>query len=52
MMKGVIPGLEPEVVIANQFYTDDKSLFGIDELPEEEIKARAQQVAQKVVETL
>jgi len=52
MMKGVISDLEPEVVIANQFYADDKNLFGIDELPEEEIKARAQQAAEKVVEKL
>jgi len=52
MMKGVIPGLRPEVIIATKFYDLDKNLFGIEEMAEDEIKIRAQEVAKKVVEKL
>jgi uncharacterized metal-binding protein len=52
MMKGVIPGLSPEVIIADRLYEFDRSLFGIDEMPEEEIKARGVEVAAKIAETL
>ena len=52
MMKGVIPGLAPEVIIADRLYEFDRSLFGIDEMPESEIKAHAEEVAVKVAEQL
>ncbi len=52
MMKGVIPRLEPQVIIADGLYDFDTSLFSIDEMSEKEIKAHAQEVAQKVYESL
>lgn len=48
MMRGVLPDLEPEVVIADQLYEFDRSLFGIDEMPRAEIEAHARTVAEKV----
>jgi uncharacterized metal-binding protein len=52
MMKGVIPELKPEVIIADNLYDFDASLFGIDEMPEAQIKVHAQEVARKVLERL
>jgi len=52
MMKGVISDLEPEVIVADKLYDFDKSLFGTDEMSEDEIKAHAQEVAEKIVEKL
>jgi len=52
MMKGAVPGLEPEIIIADTLYDFDRSLFGIDELPESEIRSHAERVAQKVAERL
>jgi uncharacterized metal-binding protein len=50
MMKGVIPELEPEIIIADNLYEFDRSLFGIDEMPEAQIKVHAEEVARKVLE--
>ena len=52
MMKGVIPELKPEVIIADNLYEFDRSLFGIDEMPEAQIKVHAKEVARKVLERL
>jgi uncharacterized metal-binding protein len=52
MMQGVIDGLEPEIVIADQLYDFDRSLFGVEEMPPEEIQAHARTVAQKIAATL
>ena len=52
MMKGVIPELKPEVIIADALYDFDRSLFGIDEMPEAQIKIHAEEVARKVFERL
>jgi uncharacterized metal-binding protein len=52
MMNGVIEGLEPEVIIADRFYDFDRNLFGIEEMPPEEIRAHARTVAQKIADTL
>jgi uncharacterized metal-binding protein len=52
MMKGVIPDLKPEVIIADGLYEFDRSLFGIDEMPESEIQDHAERVAKAVVERL
>ncbi len=49
MMQGVIPGLKPEVIIADQLYQFDRGLFGINEMPEAEIRSHADEVAQKVI---
>ena len=52
MMKGVIPGLAPEVIVADRLYEFDRNLFGIDEMPEDQIKAHGAEVAAKIAETL
>ncbi len=52
MMKGVINGLQPEVIIADRFYKFDRSMFGIEEMPPDQIQAHARTVAQKVAEML
>jgi len=52
MMKGVIPGFTPKVILADMLYKFDNSLFGINEMPEAEIKAHAETVAGKVMEQL
>ena len=45
MMRGVVPELAAEVVIADRLYEFDRRLFGIDEMPEEEINQHAGEVA-------
>ncbi len=52
MMKGVIGELKPEVIVADQLYDFDRSLFGIEEMPEEQIKIHSQEVARKIVARL
>ena len=52
MMKGVIPDLEAEIIIADDLYEFDRNLFGINEMPEEQIKKHSLEVAEKVVEML
>lgn len=52
MIQGVISKLNPEIIIADQLYDFDKSLFGIDEMPEDEIRANAKKVAERIVEML
>jgi uncharacterized metal-binding protein len=52
MMQGVIDGLEPEIVSVHQLYDFDKSLYGIEEMPPEQIQAHARTVAQKIADSL
>lgn len=52
MMKGVVPGLNPEVVVADRLYDFDRKLFGIDEMPDAQINAHARQVANAVAAQL
>lgn len=52
MMQAVIPGLKPEVIIADQIYQFNRNLFGINEMPELEIKAHSQEVARKILAQL
>ena len=52
MMKGVIPELKPEVIIADTLYDFDRSLFGIDQMPEAQIQVHAEEVARQVLERL
>jgi uncharacterized metal-binding protein len=52
MMNGVIEGLDPELVIADRLYDFDRKLFGIEEMPPEEIQAHARTVAEKIAATL
>ena len=52
IMKGVISDLNPEIIIADELYDFDTNLFGINEMPEEEIKQHALEVAKKVADNL
>lgn len=52
MMQGVIPGLKPEIVAVDRLYDFDRSRFGIDELPPEEIRAHACSVARQLAAIL
>ncbi len=52
VMKSVISELEPEVIVADKLYDFDRSLFGIDEMSEDEIKIHSQEVAKRIVERL
>ncbi len=52
MMKGVIPELEPEVIVADGLYEFDRNLFGIDEMPEAELSAHAREVAKTIATRL
>lgn len=48
MMQGVIPDLDPEIIIADTLY-DEGLPFGIDEVSEETFDEYARQVAEKIV---
>ncbi|MFQ5580926.1 MAG: putative zinc-binding protein [Nitrospiria bacterium] len=50
LTKGAFPELKPDVVITDKLFEFDRNLFGVDEMPEAEIQAHAQVVANKVVE--
>ena len=52
MMQGVLNDFKPELIIADSLYELDGDLFGVDELPEEQIKAHAEQVALKITEMI
>ncbi len=52
MMNGAVEGLNPEVVIADRLYDFDRKLFGIEEMPSEQIEAHARAVARKIADTL
>ncbi len=52
MMKGVIPGLMPEVIIADTLYEFDRSLFGINEMPDGEITSHGEEVAARIAERI
>lgn len=45
MMKGVVQGLQPEVVIADRLYNFDQKLFAIEEMSERELNEHAREVA-------
>ncbi len=52
MMKGVVPDIEPQVAIADKLCAFETRLFGIDEMPEEQIRQHAREVAAKIALTL
>src|SRR6266496_6438909 len=52
MMKGVVPGITPQVAIADKLCKFDIRLFGINEMPEEQIRQHAREVATKIALTL
>lgn len=52
MMQGVIPGLTPEVVVADHLYDFDRTLFSIEEMSPEETRSHAHTVATTIAATL
>ncbi|MDD5477670.1 MAG: putative zinc-binding protein [Candidatus Omnitrophica bacterium] len=52
MMAGVVKKFNPEVIIADELYDFNRNLFSIDEMPEDQIKIQAKEVAKKVAEKL
>ncbi len=52
MMNGAVDGLNPEVINADRLYDFDRKLFGIEEMPSEQMEAHARAVARKIAETL
>lgn len=52
MMSGAVEGLAPEVINADRLYDFDRNLFGIEEMPSDQIDAHARAVAQKIADTL
>ena len=52
MMKGIISGLHPEVIIVDRLYDFDRTLFGINQVTEQQIKEFAQVVASKIVQKI
>ncbi len=52
MMSGVIESLTPEIVRTDRLCDFNQKLFGIDEMPPEEIQVLARTVAEKIAATL
>jgi uncharacterized metal-binding protein len=52
MMKGAVPNLKPEVVIADTLYDFDRRLFSIEEMSESELNAHSRKVATAVAARL
>src|SRR5512134_1816623 len=52
MMSGAVEGLAPEVITADRLYDFDRKLFGIEEMPSDQMDAHARAVAQKIADTL
>ncbi len=50
LTKGAFPNLDPLVVFTNGLYECDQDLFGVDEMPDAQISANAEQAAARVVE--
>ncbi len=48
MMKGVVPQLTPTVIVADRHYEFDRRLFGIDDMPPDEIRRHARDVAAQI----
>ncbi len=49
LLKGAMPEVKPVVAITNQLFDEDSVPFGVEEVPEEEIKGYARTVAEKVL---
>lgn len=52
MMQGVLNDLKPQLIVADGLYELGEDLFGVDELPEEQIQAHAEHVALKITEMI
>jgi uncharacterized metal-binding protein len=51
LLKGAFPEIQPTVVFTDQLVDLDDDLFGVDEMPEADIKDHARTVANKVLAT-
>ncbi|HSH71232.1 MAG TPA: putative zinc-binding protein [Deferrisomatales bacterium] len=49
LAKAAFPEKELDTVVANSFYVGDEALFGVNELADEEINAKARQVAKQIL---
>ncbi len=49
LLKGALPETKPTVVVTDQLFELDRPVFGVEEMPEMEIKLHARAVAEKVV---
>lgn len=52
MMKAVVPEFKPEVIIADGLCNFNRNLFGVNEMPEYELKAHSLEVAQEVMKKI
>ena len=50
--RSVIDGLTPEVIVVDRLYEFDRKMFGIEEMPPEQIRDHAHSVARQIAETL
>lgn len=48
MMKGVIPNLNPEIIILDKYYTFNKNLFAINDVSDEELNRFSQEAAANI----
>lgn len=49
LLRGALPGVEQTVIFTDGLFEFDRNLFGVDEMPEDEIKRHARTVAEKVI---
>lgn len=49
LLKGALPEVRPAVVFTDRLFDSDEVAFGVEEVPEEEIKVYARTVAEKVL---
>ncbi len=49
LLKGAMPGVKPVVVFSDRLFKSDAVAFGVEEVPEAEIKGYAREVAEKVL---
>ena len=52
MMNAAIPGLKPKVIVADELCEFNRNIFGINEMPEKNIDAHSQNVANKIAKML
>lgn len=52
MMKGVIPDLDADIIVTDRLCDFDSNLFGVEEMPEDQINKSAEEAANKIVEKL
>ena len=51
LLKGALPRVKPTVVFTDRLVDFDRSRFGVDEMPEDQVRALARTAAEKIVAT-